>query len=101
MAFAALATAAVAGTGYSIYNGEQAKRKQKTAANQARTDAAKAAQDADVAYNRANQKAPNLTALMKRNMDAGSAGVGGTFLTGDKGAPVASGMLGRSTLLGR
>lgn len=101
MAFAALATAAVAGTSYSIYNGEQAKRKQKSAANQARIDAENAARMADRERNRANQKAPNLTALMKKNTDIGSAGVGGTFLTGSGGAPVASGMLGRSTLLGR
>lgn len=85
----------------SIVAGEKAKKQQKRAANQARTDAENAARQADRQYNAANQKAPNIAALLKRNMDASSGGVGGTFLTGAGGAPVAPGMLGRTTLLGR
>lgn len=101
-ASAPVAAAAIGGTlAYSAYSGNQAARRQKSAANQARVDADKAARMQDQAMNRANQKAPNIAALMKRNLDASSAGVGGTFLTGAGGAPVASGMLGRSTLLGR
>lgn len=101
-ASAPVAAAAIGGTlAYSAYSGNQAARRQKTATNQARIDAQNAAKQADRAFNQANQKAPNVAALMKRNMDAGSQGVGGTYLTGNSGAPVASGMLGRSTLLGR
>lgn len=102
MAFQAIAaTAAVVGTANSI---SQGKKNQKTAernAAQARLDAEGTARQADRAFNMANQKAPNIAALMKRNTDAGSRGVGGTYLTGPSGAPVGAGMLGRSTLLGR
>jgi hypothetical protein len=102
MAFQAIAAAAaVVGTGYQISAGEKARKAQKKAAGQARTDAENAARQADRQYNAANQKAPNVAALMKRNMDASKGGVGGTFLTGTGGAPVAPGMLGRTTLLGR
>ena len=95
------AVAAAVGTGYSIYSGERAQKQNKKAAAQARLDGEKAARDADRASNMANQKQPNVAAMMKRNTDASSRGVGGTFLTGGGGAPVASGMLGRTTLLGR
>jgi hypothetical protein len=101
MAFSALAAAAVAGTGYSIYSGERAQKANKKAAAQARIDGEAAARDADRASNMANMKKPNVAAMMKRNMDASSRGVGGTFLTGGGGAPVSPGMLGRTTLLGR
>lgn len=95
------AIAMAAGTAYSVYSGEKARKAQKKAATQARTDAQKAAGDADRAYNKANPKAPNVAALMKAQLDAGGQGVGGTFLTGAGGAPVTPGMLGRSTQLGR
>lgn len=101
MAFTALATAAVASTGYSIYAGEKARKANKKAAGQARLDAEAAATAADRQYNKLNQKAPDIAALYKRNQGMGSQGVGGTFLTGAGGAPVSGGMLGRSTLLGR
>lgn len=102
MAFQAIAaTAAAIGTGYTIYSGEKARKQQKKAAGQARVDAENAARMADRESNRANQKSPNIAALLKRNMDASSGGVGGTFLTGAGGAPATPGMLGRTTLLGR
>lgn len=102
MAFQAIAAAAaVVGTGYTISAGEKARKAQKRGAIQARKDAEQAKLEGDRAYNRVNQKTPNIAALMKRNMDASSKGVGGTFLTGNSGAPVGGGMLGRSTLLGR
>ena len=100
MAFSALAAAAVAGTGYSIYSGEKSRAAQKKAGQQATADAKLAAQQADQAFNKANPKAPNIAALMTRNMAAGGQGVGSTFLTGAGGAPVNAGMLGRSTKLG-
>jgi Flp pilus assembly protein TadB len=101
MAFSAIAAAAVAGTGYSIYSGEKARKSQKRQATQAAADAERARVQADRDYNKLNQKTPNIAALMKRNQDAATKGVGGTFLTGNSGAPVGGGMLGRSTLLGR
>ena len=102
MAFQALGAATAAFSAYDTNRkGRKALRIQGAAADQARQDAARAASASEREINRANQKTPNLAALMKRNMDASSAGVGGTFLTGSGGAPVAAGMLGRSTLLGR
>jgi hypothetical protein len=95
------AIAAAVSTGYSIYSGEKARKQQKKAAGQARTDAENMQRQADRQYNAANQKAPNIAALLKRNMDASKGGVGGTFLTGTGGAPATPGMLGRTTLLGR
>lgn len=95
------ATAAAVGTGYSIYSGEKARSANKKASAQARKDAEAAARMADRDMNRANQKTPNIAAMMKRNTLTSGSGVGGTYLTGQGGAPVSSGMLGRSTLLGR
>lgn len=86
---------------FGIYQGEQKKKQSKRMAEQVRADAAAAARQADRASNMANMKQPNVAAMMKRNMDASSKGVGGTFLTGGGGAAVAPGMLGRTTLLGR
>jgi len=100
MAITALATAAVASTGYSIYAGEKARSAQKKAGNQAVADAKLAAQQQDQAFNKANPKAPNVAALMTRNAAQGGQGAGSTFLTGAGGAPVSAGMLGRSTKLG-
>ena len=99
MAFQAVAAAV--GTAYSIYSGEKARKANKRAATQARTDAEAAARSADQAYNRQNQKQPNIAALLQKNQAMGSKGYGGTFLTGTGGAAPSSGMLGRSTLLGR
>lgn len=93
--------AAAVGTTYSIYSGEKARKANKQATTQAKADAQKAATQADRDFNKLNQKAPNIAALMKRNKDAGSQGVGGTYLTGAGGAAPTPGMLGRSTLLGR
>lgn len=102
MGLSAIATlAAAASTGYSIYSGEKARKEQKKATLLARQDSEKAAQQADQANNRANPKQPNFAALLKQNRDSESGGVRGTYLTGAGGAPVAPGMLGRSTLLGR
>lgn len=102
MAFQAIAAGAAAFSAYDTKRkGGKALRMQSAAADQAKRGAENAARMAQRETNRANQKTPNIAALMKRNLDASSAGVGGTFLTGAGGAPVASGMLGRSTLLGR
>jgi hypothetical protein len=94
------AVAAVAGTAYSVYSGERASRMQRSAANQAAQQAEAAQRQADRDFNRANPKRPNIAALMTRNRAAGGGGIGGTYLTGNAGAPVSGGMLGRTTLLG-
>lgn len=100
MALTALATAAVASTGYSVYSGQKAAKTQKRAATQAARQAEQQQRQAEREFNRANQKRPNIAAMMTRNRAAGGGGLAGTFLTGQGGAPVAGGMLGRTSLLG-
>jgi type II secretory pathway pseudopilin PulG len=92
--------ASLAATAGSIYTGSKQARLQKRAGQQAAQQAEQAQRQAEREFNRANQKTPDITAMLRRNRAAGSGGVGGTFLTGQAGAPVSAGMLGRSTLLG-
>lgn len=98
MAVTAAVTAVAAGA--SVYSANKQAKAQKRAQRQAAKQAEDARRQADREFNRANQKSPNVAALFKKNKAAGGMGVGGTFLTGSGGAPVASGMLGRTTLLG-
>jgi hypothetical protein len=73
---------------------------QKKAGRQAAVQAEASRRQQDREFNRLNQKSPNIAATMNRNRAAGSGGVSGTFLTGQGGAPVGGGLLGRTTLLG-
>lgn len=98
MAISAVITAATAAA--SIYNGQQQARAQRRAANASIQQQQQAQRDAERQFNAANQKAPNLAAIMKRNRAGEGGGVGGTYLTGAGGAPVSAGMLGRTTVLG-
>jgi hypothetical protein len=95
-----LAIATTASTASSIYSGNQAARRQKTAARAAATQAEAAQRQSEREFNRMNQKRPNVAAMMTANRAAGSGGVSGTFLTGTGGAPATGGMLGRTSLLG-
>jgi hypothetical protein len=94
------AIAAVASTAGSIYMGRKQASAQKKAGRQAAVQAEASRRQQDREFNRLNQKSPNIAATMQRNRAAGSGGVSGTFLTGQGGAPVGGGMLGRTTLLG-
>lgn len=70
-------------------------------ANQQAEDRARAeAQRAEEAYNRANQKTPDIAAAILRNRQAGQQGVGSTFLTGSRGIDAARASLSRNTALG-
>lgn len=94
------AAAAVVGTGYSIYNGEQQKSAQEDAQKQAKDTATKQAAQADQAMNKANQKTPDTSAIMSQATQSGKAGASGTMLTGPTGIDSSSLTLGKSTLLG-
>jgi uncharacterized FAD-dependent dehydrogenase len=94
------ATASVAASGASVYQGQKAQKAQRRAANQATMQAEMQHRQAEREFNRANQKRPNIAALAARNRAMSGGGVGGTFLTGTMGAPTSSGMLGRTSLLG-
>lgn len=102
IALVAGAAAAVGGAGYSVYAGEQAKAGQKralgeqrTAQQQAAAKAAKAQRDAEMATNKANKKAPDVSAILA---SAQARPAAPTMLSG--GVDKADLKLGRTTLLG-
>jgi hypothetical protein len=87
--------------GTTVYQGEQARKAQNKAADAAQKQAEETAKKADEAYNAANQKAPDLTAIMAKNKQAGAGGVSSTMLTGPSGTSPNAALLGKSTLLGQ
>jgi uncharacterized protein HemX len=102
-----LAAAAVAGTAYSIYAGEQASQKQGEALNQqrqaqseAKVAAEKQQSTAEQNVNRANSKQPDAGAILSAAGQAAKGGPAGTMLTGPMGVNTADLNLGKSTLLG-
>lgn len=88
-----IATAVAGSTAVSLYQGEQARKAQNKAANQARSEA-------DQAFNRANPKKPNVAEMLYGNQAAGSAGAGSTMVTGPQGIDPSTLSLGKTTLLG-
>lgn len=107
VALATLAGAAVVGTGYSIYAGEQQKSAQKDALNQQReaqnkaeASAVRQEKAAEEAQNKALTKRPDTGALLSSAEQAGKSGVGGTMLTGAAGVDPNSLQLEKKTLLG-
>lgn len=94
------AIAALAGTGYGIYAGEQNAKAQKSAQQDAKDAAMKAESQADQANNRANQKKPNTNAILAAAQLAAKSGIGGTMLTGPAGVGSELLSLGKSSLLG-
>jgi len=95
-----LAAAAVAGTAYSIYNGQQQAGAQRSAQQQAKDAATKQADQADQANNRANAKSPDIAAMLTANQNAATGGAGSTMLTGTQGVNQGTLQLGKNTLLG-
>mgnify|MGYP003140304727 CR=1 FL=1 len=91
------AIAAVAGVGYQIYSGEQAKNRQKQALqmqSQANEDARQTAQAeadrADIEYNRAVRKQPEVAAIVSRSEQAAKSGPASTILTGNNATETAT-----------
>ena len=106
LAIAATATS-VAGLGYTIASGEDAKRKQadalgrqQTAQTQAVASAEKQSQQSQQLVNRANQKRPDVSSIMQAAADSSKGGAAGTMLTGPTGVDPNSLALGKSSLLG-
>lgn len=101
------AVAAVVGTTYSVYSGEQAKkqqqqalRQQEAAQTQQLTQAKEAAATSQQNINKANQRRPDTQAVMADATAAGAGGASGTMLTGPQGIDPQQLALGRNTLLG-
>ena len=96
-----LAAATAVSTAYSIYSGEKASSAQKKANKKAQANADKQAQLAEQDLNRANQKSPDVGALLSANQQQSLSGQSGTMLTGSQGVDPNSLSLGKSTLLGQ
>jgi hypothetical protein len=101
----AMAATGLAGLGYSIASGEDAKRKQANALSKqeaAQQQAVNAAQGqrkkSEMAINQANREQPNVAGIMESASSLG--GAGGTMLTGPTGVNPNALALGKSTLLG-
>lgn len=102
---AAVATAA-AGTGYSVYAGEQGKKAQNQAMQRQERAQAETAQRAAMqqqrsqrAMTKASQAQPDVASIMASAQEAAS-GPSATMLTGPQGIDPSQLSLGRSTLLG-
>ena len=100
-----VATAAVAGTAYNIYQGQQmadqqqqANERQRVAQNEAKASAEKQQQTAEQNVNKANAKSADVSSIMAAAQESGKGA--GTLLTGPQGSQVADMNLGKSTLLG-
>ena len=101
------AIAAVASTGYQIYQGQQHKKAQKKqlalqaqANEDARKQAKAEADRADIEYNKANRQTADVSAITDESFLAGKGGGAGTMLTGNMGVDANQLKLGKSTLLG-
>lgn len=99
-AILAAAAASAVGAGVSIYQGQQQASAQRAAQQQAKDAAAKQADQADQANNRANAKSPDVAAMLTGNQNAATAGASGTMLTGTAGVNPTTLQLGKNTLLG-
>ena len=92
--------AATLGT-YTAYKaGKDAQKAQERAQAEAKAAAERQAAQAERDFNAANQKKPNIAALMAANAATSFYGNSGTFLTGPQGVDAASLILGRQSLLG-
>jgi flagellar biosynthesis component FlhA len=99
-ALSTLALAAIAGsTAVGLYTANEQKQAQREAASEAKKAAATTEQQAQQANNKANQKAPDMEALLKAN--TGKGGASGTMLTGPAGIDPTALALGKNTLLGQ
>lgn len=100
MPYVALAVAAVAMAGATIYSAEQNRKATNEAADRAEAQALRQEKASDEASNKANQKSPDTQAILSAAQQAAKGGVGGTLLTGSTGVDKNQLMLGKNTLLG-
>lgn len=90
-----------ASVGLSAIQASKAAKAQKAATVQAEKQAADTKAANERAINRANQKTPDLAAILGMNKTATGGGVGSTMLTGPGGVAAGTLSLGRNTLLGQ
>lgn len=94
------AVAAAVGTGYSIYSGERAAKKQSQAQAQAEKQAKEQALQAERDFNKSNSKKANTVGLLQAAQQDGG-GVSSTMLTGAAGIGNDQLKLGKQNLLGK
>ena len=97
---AIVAGSAILGAGSSYVSGKKAAKAQKRAQAANEQSAARESQRAEQAYNKANQRMPDIASLMAGNRAAAGQGLGATFLTGAGGVKPGGMQLGGSSLLG-
>lgn len=95
-----LTAAVVAGVAMTAIQGSDQADAAKKSMQQAQANADRTASQADQAFNQANQKKPDTSAILSAAQQAGKSGVSGTMLTGPQGVDPSSLTLGKSTLLG-
>lgn len=93
---------AVAGTSVAVQydQGVKQRKAQGDAMRQAKQQADAQAKEADRAFNRQNQKSPDIAAMLSANRLAAKSGGSSTLLTGPTGVDPNQLMLGKNTLLG-
>lgn len=97
---AAVIGSAVLGAGTAAIQGSKNRKAAKSAQASNERMAQQQAQRSEEQFNRLNQKQPGIAALWDSNRRAASKGLGSTFLTGTKGAPVLPLGGGTGSLLG-
>jgi uncharacterized protein HemX len=95
-----IAAVGALGAGVSAYQGEKMRKAQKKAGDAQAKQAEAMQRQSEREFNKLNQKQPNIAVLQAGNRAVAGGGPSGSFLTGPSGAPVTSGLLGRTTLLG-
>jgi len=94
------ATAAVAGTAATVYNGQQQQKEMKKANAQAKAASDKQLAMAESEMNKVDAKSPNVAGMRNQNAMAEGANATATMLTGPGGIDPSKLSLGKNTLLG-
>lgn len=94
------AVAAVGGTISSVMNAQSAEAQQKKSQAQAKIAADAQARQAQIEFNKANQKQTDTNALLSAAQQSAKGGPSGTMLTGPGGINPGDMSLGKATLLG-
>jgi hypothetical protein len=89
-----------AGTLFSAFNGMKQASTAEKANEQAQQNAQQAKTDSERAQNKADQKSPNVGAMLEANTGSARSTGAGTMLTGPQGIDPDTLMLGKNTLLG-
>ena len=97
---AVMAGSAILGAGASVYSAKKGAKAQKKAQAANEASAARESNRAEQAYNKANQRMPDIASIMAGNRAAAGQGMGATFLTGAGGVKPGGMQLGGSSLLG-